>query len=475
MTRRERVALYDTPLSDADQRRALGGARTPVAVYGLGKMGLPLAAVYADCTGAVVGVDVDPDVVERVNRGECPVEGEPRLPELVARTVADGSLEATTDHRRAAERARIHVVIVPTGVRGTEPDLSALFSVTEHVGAELDDGDLVVVECTVPPGTCRNRVLPTLERASGRSLGEFGLAFCPERTSSGRAVRDVRGAHPKIVGGADAESTRAATLVYDELTDNEVVPVSDLTTAECVKVFEGVYRDVNIALANELATFVDDLDTDVTEAIEAANTQPYCDIHRPGAGVGGHCIPYYPYFLTAQVSGDASLLHTARRVNDAMPGFVVRKLREGLARTGTTLDGASVLLLGLAYRPGVNETRKSPARPIARRLSRLGATVHGVDPVVDGDGFDLRPTPLADVPDLDVDAAVLVTAHEAFDRIDWTAFPPLVVVDGRQALDLADTDHRVYTVGQGWNVGRPGTVEQESNAGRPGPDGADDG
>ena len=446
-------SLYGAAAPAAQQRAALTSGALPVAVYGLGKMGLPLAAVYADLTGNVLGVDLDEAVVDRVNDGDSPVENEPGLDDAVGDAVAEGRLAATTDGVAAAERAAIHVIIVPTTVREDgHSDLSNLRAAVRDVGDGLSPGDLVVVESTVPPGTCEGLVRPLVSAESGLDPDEFGVAFCPERTASGRALRDIRGAYPKVVGGVDAESTRAAELVYEELTDNEVLPVSDATTAECVKVFEGIYRDVNIALANELARFTDELGVDVREAIDTANTQPFCDVHEPGPGVGGHCIPYYPQFLLSQFATDAPLIRTGREVNERMPLFTVQKLVQALERRDVDVDGASVLVFGVTYRSGVRETRESPAIAVADYLDRYGADVAAVDPLVeDGDVDDLAATRVAleDVEGMDPDAAVMVTPHDAFAAVDWTAFDPMVVVDGRDALDLGETDHDVYTIGSG--------------------------
>ncbi|QLG64332.1 nucleotide sugar dehydrogenase (plasmid) [Halorarum salinum] len=465
-TRTDVRSLYGSELDEDGRRAAFTRGEVPVAVYGLGKMGLPLATVYAETCGDVTGVDVDPDVVEAVNAGECHVEREPGLPEAVAAVTDDGALTAMADPAAAARDASVHVVIVPTLVtEANEPDLSTLEAAVEGIAEGLHPGDLVVVESTVPPGTCHDVVLPLLERESGLRRGEFGLAFCPERTSSGRALRDVRGAHPKVVGGIDGESTACARVLYEELVDNDVLPVSDATTAEAVKVFEGLYRDVNIALANELARFTDELGIDTREAIETANTQPFCDIHTPGPGVGGHCIPYYPYFLINWLESPAPLLETARGVNDAMPGFVAAKLAEGLRADGVVgadeelhaggvpLADARVLVLGLTYRAGVRETRASPALGVCGTLADNGAEVFATDPLVDAEGFDAEGVPLEGIHDLDVDAVALVTDHPEFDGIDWDGFDgPLVVVDGRDVLDLRDTDHLLYTVGRGLAV-----------------------
>ncbi|WP_247001684.1 nucleotide sugar dehydrogenase [Halosolutus gelatinilyticus] len=455
-TTRTRVgALYGTAVDESVQRRSFTNGNVPVAVYGLGKMGLPLAAVFADVGGNVVGVDVDPNVVETVENGGCPVDREPGLRQLVRDLVSTGALRATADPRRAAREASIHVVIVPTPITSDdEPDLAMLDTAIADIATGLDEGDLVLLECTVPPGTTGRRVSNLLEAESGLSRGDFGVAFCPERTSSGRALKDIRGAYPKVVGGVDTESSRAAAVVYDEINSKGVLAVSDATTAEAVKVFEGVYRDVNIALANELARFADELEIDVLEAIEIANTQPFCEIHDPGPGVGGHCIPYYPYFLIEPFETPAPLLTTAREVNDSMPEFAVGKVHRGLEAEGIAIEDATVLVLGLTYRPGVEETRASPSIPISNRLAELGADVYGVDPLLDSvEEFAVESVALEGIYHLDLDAVVVVTPHEEFDGIRWSELVDdggvAIVVDGRRSLESNEIPTRVYTIGRG--------------------------
>ncbi len=449
--------LYGQGGSDEQLRSALTQGEIPIAVYGLGKMGLPLASVYAEVTGNVLGADIDPDVVDTINRGGCHVKREPGLGELVSDLVEEESLSATTEPREAANHASVHVIIVPTPITDEkEPDLAILDAVVEDIGTGLSEGDLVIVECTVPPQTTESRVLPALEASSELSLGEFGLAFCPERTSSGRALTDIRGAYPKVVGGVDEESTRAAALIYDEINSQGVLTVSDATTAESVKVFEGLYRDVNIALANELAKFTDELGIDVNEAIETANTQPFCDIHTPGPGVGGHCIPYYPYFMIKPFESPSPLLETARDVNDSMPSFTVEKVRDGLERDGKSLSDSTVMLLGLTYRPGVEEIRASPSIAISHELSELGATVYGVDPMLDDtSAFALEQVTVNDIGSLGLDAIVLVTPHSEFERIEWKDIHEIsrslsVVIDGRQAI-TAQQGVEKYTIGSGYD------------------------
>jgi len=445
------TGLYGNETPSDAQRAAFTDGAIPIAVYGLGKMGLPLAATFADRAGNVVGVDLDAEVVDAVDDGTSPVEGEPGLDEAVATTVEDGSLRATTDSRRAAREASLHVVIVPTLLdEDDRTDLSAVESVVDDISAGLSPGDTVFLESTLPPRTCIDVVHPRLVEGSEVDADAFGLAFCPERTSSGRALEDIAGSYPKIVGGIDDESTRVAELVYGEITSNDVISVSDPTTAECVKLFEGLYRDVNIALANELGRLADELGIDVREAIAAANTQPFCDIHDPGAGVGGHCIPYYPHFVIQHCETETPLLETARAVNERMEEFTVRKTIEELDRAGVQIEEATVAVLGVTYRPGIDETRASPAWTITSSLSAAGATVHTVDPVCsDLEAFAGRPATLSDLPAIDPDGLVLVTAHDAFADIPWQRLTDPTVIDGRDALDVPPTDARVYTIGSG--------------------------
>jgi len=211
---------------------------------------------------------------------------------------------------------------------------------------------------------------------------------------------------------------------------------------------------VNIGLANELATLTDEFGIDVNEAIDVANTQPYCNIHNPGPGVGGHCIPFYPYFVIEPFEGETQLLETARAVNDRMPAFTVEKLREELSAEGNSLSDASVLILGLTYRPGVEEIRASPSLDIASELTAAGADVYGVDPLLnDTSEFDLTQLDLSEVYSQQFDAVIMVTPHDDFEAINWTELSrtdgQLIVIDGRNTLDLVETDHRIYTIGSG--------------------------
>jgi nucleotide sugar dehydrogenase len=368
-----------------DVKSAFRDGVITVAIYGLGKMGLPLAAVFADKGAKVVGVDVNEEVVRNVNLGQNHVQGEQGLDELIKTNISRGRIEATTDGVEAARRADVMIIIVPAFLdESKKADLRIVTSVAQNISKGLKKDDVVIIETTVPPGTTEDIIRPILEESGLKAGVDFGLAHCPERTSSGRAIVDIMGAYPKVVGGVDKKSTDAAVAIYSVINERGVIPVSNSRTAEMVKIAEGLHRDVNIALANELALISNESGVDVWEVIEVANTDPNCNLHEPGAGVGGHCIPVYPW-LVINGNGSTRLIKTAREVNDSMSSYVVDKVSKELDKSGREIKGSNILVAGLVYRAGVKETYNSPARRVIRDLRALGANVFGYDPVLNED------------------------------------------------------------------------------------------
>jgi UDP-N-acetyl-D-mannosaminuronic acid dehydrogenase len=428
-----------------------------VSVFGLGKMGLPLAAVLADRGATVIGVDIDPEVVSAVENGESPISNEPGLPDLVA-SYGGGRLSATTDAGAAVSKADIHILLVPTVVDDDhEPILDPVLSAAECIRAGVSAGDLVVLESTVPPGTTDELLVPAVtpddrELAPGT---DFGVAYCPERTSSGQVIEDLTQSYPKIVGGVDAASTQAAAAFYRAFNEPGVIETRSTTEAEAVKVFEGVYRDVNIALANELAKACEQWGIDAHEVFDAANTQPYCNIHDPGVGVGGHCIPVYPHFVTNQYA-ETPLIEAARAVNMSMPGHIVDRLDEKLAANGVDLAGASVLVLGITYRPGVEEFRYAPALDVIDLLLDAGADVSAHDPLLDSETIaESGAMPVEDPTAANgIDGIVLATGHQEYAGIDIAALRAAVdtpvFVDGRDFFDADRLSSFDYTA-----IGKP--------------------
>jgi nucleotide sugar dehydrogenase len=404
-----------------------------VAVVGLGKIGLPLAVQFASKGARVAGYDIDAVRVREINDKRNPLPAEPGLDEQIRWSVADGHLRATTDPRDAVRDADAVVFIVAVDIDAAhQPDFSVLDSAVDAVAPHLKRGALIVVETTVPVGATRNRVGARIEERAGLVAGvDFDLAFSPERVSSGRVLLDLR-AYPKIVGGVDAHSTEAAAEFYREMLDAEIMPVRDAETAEFSKLAETTYRDVNIALANEFARIADASGVDALQAIAASNSQPYSHIHAPGVGVGGHCIPVYPYFLEPDASG---LIANARRTNDAMADYAAARLAEALG----SLEGTTIVVLGVAYRAGVKESRHSSAFCIAAALASAGANVYAHDPLFSGDemrALGLEPPPSFPSP---ADALVVQAWHEDYRALDFAQWPGglRAILDGRGVLDPA--------------------------------------
>ncbi len=403
-----------------------------VCVVGLGKVGLPLAVQYASRGLSVIGCDTDEAKVVRINAGDCPLVGEEGLEDGLRAALDVGRLRATTDTAAAVSESEVVVIIVPVGLTGDRrPDFSYLDAATEAVASGLRPGTLVLVESTVPVGTTRGRVGAALA-ANGRRLGgDVLLAASPERVSSGRILRDLR-TYPKVVGPLDETSWERAERFYRAaLKAPCLLRVRDPETAEFAKLAEGVYRDVNIALADELARYVDSLGIDVTEAIAAANSQPYAHLHQPGVGVGGHCLPVYPYFLPPEAS--LALPQAARKINDAMALYGVEKLEGALA----SLRGATVLILGLSYRPNVKEAARSSAFLLAEALRERGARALVHDPwFSDEEVRALGLEPPETFPPPHVDALIVQAWHRAYEDLDLSSFAGCrVVLDGRNVLD----------------------------------------
>jgi UDP-N-acetyl-D-glucosamine dehydrogenase len=408
-------------------------------VVALGKVGLPLAAAMASAGHEVVGCDLDPEVVDKVNAAEPPFPGEDGLADALAETVGDGRLRATTRTTEAVTAAPDLIVAIPPLVvdRRARPTWRALDAALRAIGEGLQPEATVSIETTVPLGATRGRLAPLLEQASGLIAGRhFHLVYSPERVSRGCVLRDLA-AYPKLVGGLSAAGEARAVELYREFLDAEVWSMGSAEAAELAKLAETTYRDVNIALANELAQIADDRDLDVDRVIEAANSQPFSHIHRPGVAVGGDCIPVHPRFLLAGAPS-AKLPRAAREVNEAMPSYTVDLLGD--------VRGARVLVLGVTYRGGVKETAFSGALALRDELQSRRADVLAHDPLLsDAELEALDFLPWHGEP---VDAAIVQADHAEYARLGPDDLPAETIVDGRGILDAARFDGRVKRLGR---------------------------
>jgi UDP-N-acetyl-D-mannosaminuronic acid dehydrogenase len=408
-----------------------------VCVHGLGYIGLPTAAMLADSGHDVVGYDVDTDLLDRLEGGDVPVD-EPGLDEFVTGALADGLSVSDT-----VPAADYHLICVPTPLDGDRADLAYVESAAEAVAGVLRADDTVILESTVPPGTTVETVAPILE-SSGLSMGEFSLAYSPETVLPGSVIAELR-ANDRAVGGIDERSVERAAALYDSFVEGELRKTANPTLAEFVKLIQNTYRDVNIALANELAMIAADYDLDSREAISLANHHPRVDLHQPGPGVGGHCIPIDPLFLR-QGSENLDLIERARAVNDGMAEYVTDLLDSHLG----SLADSSIAILGVAYKGNVADARESPglrlAEALQTRMQVAGATgtsesdidVRLTDPHVTDQRFALVPMEEALV---GADGMVIATDHDEYRELDpadvAARLDGTLVVDAKGLLDVA--------------------------------------
>ena len=348
----------------------------PVAVYGLGYVGLPLVAVYLRRGLRVIGVDIDSSKVHAVGTGRLEYP-EVEVVEAIRRGLREKRLVVTTNGVEASKTSVVKVVTVPVYIdwETRTPVYTAFEKVIEVIGKGLEAGDLVIIESSVPPGTTESIAKPILEDTSGlKAEKDFYLAYSPERVYIGRAVEDIEKRYPKIIGGVGARSLKLAADFYKRIAAKGVITMKSTTAAEFEKLAEGVYRDVNIALANELALAAMSLGVDYYEIREAANTQPYCNLHLPGPGVGGACIPIYPYFLSNVLLKHgfvAEIIRLARRINEYMPSIVVSLVERHRDKNKSPRD-MRVAVLGVAFRGDIDDTRFSPTHDVVGLLVARG-------------------------------------------------------------------------------------------------------
>jgi UDP-N-acetyl-D-glucosamine dehydrogenase len=412
-----------------------------VGIIGLGYVGLPLAVEFSLRGFDVTGFDVDAWKVGEINAGRTYI-GDVTTAD-VANSVKAGTLRATTDMSKLHEMEAIDIC-VPTPLRKTrDPDLSYVVQAVDAVQAQLRPGQLVILESTTYPGTTDEVVQPALEAKGLKAGTDFFLAFSPERVDPGNTRYSTR-TIPKVVGGINAESTDLAAELYGAIIDT-VVPVSSTQVAEMVKLLENTFRAVNIGLVNEIALMSHRMNIDVWEVIDAASTKPFGFMpFYPGPGLGGHCIPIDPFYLSwkARQSGfEARFIELAGHVNSSMPAYVVERIGEALNTRKQAINGSRIHLLGVAYKKDVSDIRESPALDIAELLERRGATVSYSDPFVPHlhhGHLDLRSV---DEPQVNgVDCAVICTNHGAFDYKTMARRYP-IIVDTRNALKGIDADN----------------------------------
>lgn len=407
-----------------------------VGVVGLGYVGLPLALAFSEAGFDVVGFDVDEEKVKAIRSAESPIPdiGEERLSEAVS---SDG-LSVTSDMTRMSEVDTLSIC-VPTPLRKSrDPDISYIVEATKTISEHFEPPGIIVLESTTYPGTTEEILVDRFEEVGWDLSEEVHLAFSPERIDPSNEEYDIRNT-PKVVGGLTDRSLELVTELYGRVVD-QVVSVSNPRAAEMVKLLENTFRSINIGLANEMALICDRLEIDVWEVIDAAATKPYGFMpFYPGPGLGGHCIPVDPLFLSwkAKLADTQSrFVELADEINRSMPEHVVSKTTEALNEDKKCVNGARICVLGVAYKSNVDDVRESPAHEIINDLRKLHADLSFCDPYVDSysvEGTSVEAVDQAEVEDGDYDAGLIVTDHDRFNWEELAGKFPLIV-DTRDAL-----------------------------------------
>ncbi len=427
---------------------AINNKTAMVGVIGLGYVGLPLIDAYVEAGFKAIGFDVDSKKTEALNKGKSYIA---HIENSVIQSWLDkSSFEATVDMSRLNE-ADVILICVPTPLTSSrDPDLKYVESTAQAIKQCLRPGQLVVLESTTYPGTTRDVITPILEESGLDAGTDFFVAYSPEREDPGNA-HYTAGTIPKVVGGLEANSTRLATKFYEQAITS-VVPANSCEIAEACKILENTYRSVNIAMVNELKVLFQRMELDVWEVIEAASTKPFgFQAFYPGPGLGGHCIPIDPFYLTwvaRKYEMPTRFIELAGEINSSMPRFVVSRISEALNSAGKPIRGSKIGILGLAYKKDVDDHRESPSFKLIELLLEQGAEISYVDPHV-----PTMPHPMRnyDMPNLDsakldpeylghLDCAVIVTDHTAFDY-DLIVNSSNIVIDTRNATKNV-TDHR---------------------------------
>ena len=407
-----------------------------IGIIGLGYVGLPLAVEFAKAGFAVTGFDVDVAKVSSINKGHSYIGDV--TSEDVAAAVKAGKLSATDDMSKLHDMDAIDIC-VPTPLRKTrDPDLSYVVLAVDAVRARLKPGQLVILESTTYPGTTDEVVQPALEGGGLKAGKDFYLAFSPERVDPGNPTYTTR-TIPKVVGGVNEISTELAKELYGSIIST-IVPVSSTQVAEMVKLLENTFRAVNIGLVNEIALMSHRMNIDVWEVIEAASTKPFGFMpFFPGPGLGGHCIPIDPFYLSwkARQNGfECRFIELAGHINGSMPAFVVERVSEALNSQKKAINGSRIHIFGIAYKKDVGDMRESPALDVLELLHRRGAVLSYTDPhvaVLEHGDLSLKSVPEADAASNDIDCAVICTNHSLFNYGEMPKRFPLVV-DTRNAL-----------------------------------------
>jgi len=431
------------------------------AIYGLGNVGGSIAAVWLRAGGKVIGVDISKSLLENIKNGKSHKK-EPFLSDTFSNAIKKKSLILTSNGIEASKKSSIKIIVVPVGLKNKKVDLKSVIQVTKNIGKGLKKGDTVILSPSVPPGTTEKIVLPILEKESQlKGEKDFNLIYNPERIFEGRAVKDIEENYPAIISGLGPKSLKIAENIFTIISKKGILKMPSLAEAEAEKLFEGAYRDVNIALANELADYCEKIGINFWETRKGSNSQPFCHLHYPGTGVGGLCIPVYPRIIiedASKIGKTMSLLEYSRKINDNMPKKCVNDSIDILIKNKIKPKNAKITVLGLGFRGEVTDTRLSPTYDVVKEFLKKGCTISVHDPYIFED--KILPKSVLLTKNLseatqNADLIFISSDHKTYSKLNSKSFPkrkkPILFFDGRNILNSKLFSDELHTIGVGNN------------------------
>lgn len=438
----ENKGILDLEIEEFEKR--LQNSAVKISVIGLGRIGLPTAVAIARANLHTIGVDINQEIVEFVNRGKLRINDEPGLEEALQKVIENKKITATTKISESVNEADIIIVCLPTPLENDskKTNYQYLLKGCSEIAKFMKRNSLIIIESTVGPGIVENEVIPVLEKESNLVAGkDFGVSSCPERANPSTILTDFNKI-PRVVGGIDDESTKFASKLYQFVFKIEVISVKNCKTANAIKVVENVFRDVNVAFINEIAIFCDRIGIDVNELIEGCKTKYNFIPHFPGPGVGGPCLPVNPYqLLDAPESKDIlQVVRTAREVNSQMPEYVIELLTNALKEISKNSEDITIGILGISYKPNVGDTQLTPIKEVVQKLKQMNFKIKIFDPYfINKEFFSIKIEENFENAVTDCDVLILGTDHDEFLNIDYKVLKnlmksPGIVIDTRGKL-----------------------------------------
>ena len=436
-------------MSNTDEvRNSLESKSLVVCVVGIGRIGLPTALSFAKAGLQTIGVDINEKLVDSINTGNFPLKDEPGYEEIFNEVRKNGNFSATTNINEAISKSNLILLSLPTPMdKKNIPSYFALESVGKQLSRILQSNSLIVVESTIEPGFIENDLINILEETNRLHIGKnFTIGVCPENANPGEILHDFTNL-PRLVGGIDEQTTKIITMIYDFVFSVELVVMPDCKTANAVKLTTNVFRDVNIAFVNELSLMFEKLGIDTLKVLDAAKRKYNFQIHYPGAGVGGPCLPINSYQLlntARRIDSKLSIIKQSREINEKMPEHVINLTLDGFKKCKKSIKDSTVLILGISYKPDVKDIQLSPAKIIINKLMALGARIKIYDPYYKGSqmfGINVEQN-IEDVLSK-VDASIIITAHKEFQEINPKIFTKMktpILIDSRGVVDTSSAN-----------------------------------